>query len=143
METPMTEAAMNMRTLAIVLAAALWPAAAPAQPYAQSGGWQFDNFKDPALPWDIYRDSFIGIPPTRDPWSSAFDVLFYDQVYKSELSKKGNCYGMSLLSLMILKKGGHLGIVCRCRNIQATTWATLARPTPGSSVPSTSCTGTK
>jgi hypothetical protein len=100
---------LRPRILAIVLAAALCPEAAQAQPYAESGGWRFDNFPDLTLPWDIYRDSFIGIPPTRDPASSAFDALFYDQIYKSELSKEGNCYGMSLLSLMILKKGGHLG----------------------------------
>jgi hypothetical protein len=82
---------------------------AAAQPYAQSNGWQFDNFKDAVYPWDIYRDTFIGIPPTEDPWSSAFDVLFYDQVYKDKLSSNGNCFGLSLQSLLMLKKGGHLG----------------------------------
>jgi hypothetical protein len=100
---------LRPQMLALILATALCPAAAQAQPYAERNGWWFDNFPDAALPWDIYRESFIGIPPTRDPASSAFDVLFYDQVYKSELSKDGNCYGMSLLSLMIQKKGGHFG----------------------------------
>ena len=100
---------LRPRMLAIVLAVVLCPVAAQAQHYAERNGWRFDNFPDATLPWDIYRESFIGIPPTRDPASSAFDVLFYDQVYKSELSKEGNCYGMSLLSLMILKRGGHFG----------------------------------
>jgi len=84
-------------------------ALARAQHYAERNAWHFDNFKDPTYSWEIYRDSFTGIPPDYDPWSSAFDVLFYDQVYKDKLSANGNCYGMSLLSLMILKKGGHLG----------------------------------
>ena len=57
--------------------------------YAERSGWRFDNFPDATLPWDIYRESFIGIPPTRDPASSAFDVLFYDQVYKSETVEGG------------------------------------------------------
>jgi hypothetical protein len=84
-------------------------ALAHAQHYAERNGWHFNNFSDPTYAWEIYRDTFIGIPPSYDPWSSAFDVLFYDQVYKDKLSANGNCYGMSLLSLMIVKKGGHLG----------------------------------
>ena len=84
-------------------------APAAAQPYAKNSAWQFGNFVDATFPWDLYRDTFIGIPPAEDPWSSAFDVLFYEQVYKSKLSKDGNCFGMSLMSLMMLKNGGHLG----------------------------------
>jgi hypothetical protein len=97
------------RVLAIAVALALWPAAAPAQHYAERNGWHFDNFDTTELPWDIYRETFIGIPPTKDPFSSAFDVLFYDQVYKDKLSENGNCFGLSLMSLMMLKNGGHLG----------------------------------
>jgi hypothetical protein len=82
---------------------------APTQYYAEDKAWFIDNWKDPVLSWEIYRDSFIGIPPTYDPWSSAFDVLFYDQLYKSKLSESGNCFGMSLMSLMMLQKGGYLG----------------------------------
>lgn len=80
-----------------------------ADDYAAKNGWRFHNFSDPTFSWDIYRDTFIGIPPTEDPFSSAFDVLFYEQVYKSKLSADGNCFGMSLLNLMIQKNGGHLG----------------------------------
>ena len=93
---------------ALFLAAALGIPLA-AQPYAQSNGWYFDNFKDAVFPWDVYRDTFIGIPPAEDPVASPFDTLFYSNVYKSELSKEGNCFGMALQSLMMLKKGGHLG----------------------------------
>jgi hypothetical protein len=77
--------------------------------YASKNGWRFLNFSDSTFSWDLYRDTFIGIPPTEDPFSSAFDVLFYEQVYKSKLSADGNCFGMSLLNLMIQKNGGHLG----------------------------------
>jgi hypothetical protein len=92
---------------AVMLASS--PHGATAQHYADRNAWHFDNFKDAEYPWDIYRDTFIGIPPTKDPWSSAFDVLFYDQVYKNKLSENGNCFGLSLMSLMMLKNGGHLG----------------------------------
>lgn len=74
--------------------------------FVEQYGWRFTNFKDATLPWDVYRDTYIGIPPTL---SSGFDVLFYDNVYKTELAKSGNCYGLALLSLMIMKYGGHLG----------------------------------
>src|SRR5258708_17959433 len=77
--------------------------------YAATSAWQFKNLKDPTFSWDLYRDTFIGIPPNEDPLSSPFDVLFYENLYKSKLSESGNCYGMSLLSLMILQNGGHLG----------------------------------
>ncbi len=93
---------------AVFLLAFLLPAASPAQ-YPATNGWSFHNWDTKPLPWDTYRDTFIGIPPTEDPWSSAFDVLFYEQLYKEKLSKSGNCFGMSLMSLMMLKKGGHLG----------------------------------
>jgi hypothetical protein len=80
-----------------------------AQHYADQNAWRFVNFSDDTYSWEIYRDTFIGIPPTNDAWASAFDVLFYEQVYKDKLSPNGNCYGMSLMSLMMLKKGAHFG----------------------------------
>ena len=99
-----------MRKLPIfILMTALMAIHVGAQPYAQTSAWQFANFKDPSFPWDTYRDSFIGIPPTEDALSSAFDVLFYEQVYKSKLAKDGNCFGLALMSLLMLKNGGHMG----------------------------------
>ncbi len=83
--------------------------AAYADDYASINGWRFHNFTDSTFSWDIYRDTFIGIYPTEDAVASPFDVLFYEQVYKSKLSEHGNCFGMSLLNLMIQKNGGHLG----------------------------------
>jgi hypothetical protein len=100
---------MKSSTILCIAFIAAFPAAGAAQPYAKTNAWQFGNFDDPTFPWDLYRDTYIGIPPNEDPWSSAFDVLFYEQVYKSKLSKDGNCFGMSLMSLMMLKNGGHLG----------------------------------
>jgi hypothetical protein len=97
---------MNIKVAGLALAVA-FPALA--DDYASKNGWRFHNFKDPTFSWDIYRDTFIGIPPSEDPLSSAFDVIFYEQVYKSKLSADGNCFGMSLLDQMILKYGGHLG----------------------------------
>ena len=95
---------LKIATLAAVVA---FPALA--DDYASQNGWRFLNFQDPTFSWDIYRDTFIGIPSTEDALSSAFDVVFYQQVYKSKLSADGNCFGMSLLDQMILKYGGHLG----------------------------------
>jgi hypothetical protein len=100
---------MKTPTVVCILSTLCFAGVVRAQPYAQTSAWQFGNFKDASFPWDLYRDTFIGIPPTEDPWSSAFDVLFYEQVYKSKLSNDGNCFGMSLMSLMMLKNGGHLG----------------------------------
>jgi hypothetical protein len=87
----------------------LCPAASPAQYSVATDGWSFHNWNTKPMPWDVYRDTFIGIPPTEDALSSAFDVLFYEQLYKEKLSENGNCFGMSLMSLMMLKNGGHLG----------------------------------
>jgi len=101
-----------MRRIALVvlvLALLLIARASFAQYSVATDSWSFRNFNTKPLPWDVYRDTFIGIPPTDDAVASPFDALFYDQLYKEKLSKSGNCYGMSLLSLMMMKKGGHLG----------------------------------
>jgi hypothetical protein len=81
-----------------------------------NSSWSFNNFAlPPTLPWTTYQQTFIGIPPTEDPTSNAFDVLFYEQVYKTlaggpgGTSNGGNCYGMSLMSLLMIRDGGHLG----------------------------------
>jgi hypothetical protein len=90
---------------------------ASAQHYVADNAWFFRNFGTPELSWETYRDTFIGIPPTRNHASAGFDLLFYDYVYKTELSPPGNCYGMALMSLLILKKGGHLGYLCSLRSV--------------------------
>jgi hypothetical protein len=88
---------------------ALFASSSRCDDYAKDNGWWFKNFKDPTLSWDIYRDTFIGIPPTENAVASLFDTLFYNQICKTELAKTGNCYGLSLLSVMIRKNGGHMG----------------------------------
>jgi hypothetical protein len=98
-----------MALVIAVLAPLLLTRASLAQYSVERDTWSFRNFNTKPMPWDVYRDTYIGIPPTEDPWSSAFDVLFYEQLYKEKLSKSGNCYGLSLQSLMMLKNGGHLG----------------------------------
>jgi hypothetical protein len=104
--------------LASVALAILLATPAYTDDYALKNGWRFLNFSecpsctppiDNTLSWAVYRDAMIGIPPAEDPWSSAFDVLFYEQLFKSQLSKDGNCFGMSLLNLMIQRNGGHMG----------------------------------
>ncbi len=80
--------------------------AATAQP-AKEYGFAFDNFSDPEFSWEIYRSSFYGIP--ESPVSGAFDALFYEAAFKSAISKSGNCYGISLLALLMNRDGGHMG----------------------------------
>jgi hypothetical protein len=112
-----------------------------ADDYASNNGWRFLNFNDPTFSWDIYRDTFIGIPPSEDPVSRAFDVIFYEQVYKSKLSADGNCFGMSLLNQMILKYGGHLGYCAPVTQYSGDPTSTAMGPTdPCCAGPSTSCT---
>ncbi len=68
--------------------------------------WAFDNFGDAELSWEIYRMSFIGIPPDPDPISATFDYIFYEAVYKDQLAGPGNCYGMSVMALLMLEHWG-------------------------------------
>jgi len=99
----------NLMGITSALVVALSAVASRGDDYAKDNGWWFRNFKDPTLSWDIYRDTFIGIPPTESAAASLFDALFYTKICKTELAKTGNCYGMSLLSVMIRKRGGHMG----------------------------------
>ncbi len=87
-----------------------------AQHYAAEYGWYFLNFPTPGLSWEIYKNTFIGIPPTHDSAASAIETLFYDEVYKPGIGNHGDCYGMSLLGLLIEQKGGYLGF---CQPIPA------------------------
>lgn len=65
--------------------------------------WQFHNFKDPELGWDLYRRSFFGVP--SDPVSAPFDALYYDMAYKT-IADGGNCYGMCVLILKLFLRQG-------------------------------------
>jgi hypothetical protein len=81
-------------------------------------GWGFRNFGDSLFAWDIYSHSFFGVPlDSNGTWLTApFDKLFYDQAFRTKLPNPGNtangignCYGLSLLSLMMNKFGGYYG----------------------------------
>lgn len=103
---------MTVRPLVVpVLLAALLLAPAPgrAQFNPQTDAWRFGN-SSPTFDWDLFRESYIGVGPVRDPVAYPFDVLLYDQVYMGYLSGQGVCYGMSVLSLLLAKHGGYLGV---------------------------------
>lgn len=97
--------AARLLLMLLVVTAAV-PAQIEAQP-AREFGFGFNNFGDPVLSWDIYRNSFYGIPEYES--ASAFDALFYEAVFKSTISAPGNCFGISLLSLVMNRDGGHMG----------------------------------
>ncbi|MEP7236162.1 MAG: hypothetical protein ABI778_12785, partial [Ignavibacteriota bacterium] len=83
-----------------------------AQGAPEKFGWSFVNFTTPVFNWDIYRNSMIGIPPDSSGVTAPFDLLFYDGAFKSALSAGGNCYGLSIMSLIMDKDGGQLGYCC-------------------------------
>lgn len=86
---------------------------------AEKYGWGFVNFGTPRFGWDIYRNSFYGIPvDSSTSWFTApFDKLFYDLAFETTLADPsgsggggaGNCFGLSILSLMINNYGGYKG----------------------------------
>ncbi len=85
---------------------------------AEKYGWGFRNFNDTVFSWDIYSHSFFGVPlDSNDAWlTSSFDKLFYKLAFRKTLPNPkddgvgiGNCYGVSLMSLMINRFGGFYG----------------------------------
>lgn len=84
---------------------------------AEKYGWGFRNFNDSLFTWDIYSHSYFGVPvDSEGTWASAtFDKLFYKLVFHTTLPNPdntqgiGNCYGISLMSLMVNKFGGYYG----------------------------------
>jgi hypothetical protein len=73
-------------------------------------GWNFYNFlmtTDSVQLWKIYSQSFLGVGNTYEA-ASLDDQLFFDLVIK-KYAGKANCFGLSLLSLLCYKEGGHLG----------------------------------
>lgn len=76
-------------------------------------GWKFTNYTTPVLWWDIYANSFFAIPPTDSSGLTApFDLLFYNLGFKTVLAANGNCYGLSLQAIVMMKDGGNLGYCC-------------------------------
>lgn len=70
--------------------------------YAKLNGWGFRNWKVDSLSWDMYEQVFIGVN-LKDPQ----DWAWYEFYCKN--ADGGQCFGMSLLSVVILKEEGHLG----------------------------------
>ena len=94
-----------------------------AQHPAEVYGWAFDNFEDDMFNWDIYCHSFFGVPAEEaSTWGTAtFDKLFFELAFETELPTTGggNCFGLSLLSLMMNKYGGYYGF-CAPPNFHVT-----------------------
>lgn len=105
---------------------------------AQRYGWGFRNFSDTVFTWDIYAHSFFGVP--LDPggtWMSAtFDKLFYELAFRKTLPNPnddgkgiGNCYGISLLSLMVNRFGGYYGYCAPTQSwLGDTSWSGTGGP---------------
>ena len=74
--------------------------------WVKDNTWYFDNFVKATLPWEIFRETFIGVAPQP---SGDFDLLFYETLYKHKLSETGLCFGMDVLAMKIMKYGGYLG----------------------------------
>jgi hypothetical protein len=81
-------------------------------------GFGFRNFVDSMFSWDIYSHSFFGVPldPTNTWATATFDRLFYELAFKTKLpdpagnhTGAGNCFGISLMSLMMNRFGGYYG----------------------------------
>ena len=75
-------------------------------------GWGFRNFKDTEYSWDLFSHTFFGVPLDPDGiWlTSTFDKLFYENAYRFALPQSnGNCFGLSLLSILMNKFGGYYG----------------------------------
>ncbi len=71
--------------------------------YARLNGWDFDNWSTGTATWDLFKRTFIGV---RD--DDLMDVAHWE-LYDPNVTGKGHCFGMCLLSLAILKEDGHMG----------------------------------
>jgi hypothetical protein len=69
--------------------------------------------------WDLYRQAYLGINPTRDCVEAPLDCLYYDESFKN-CAEGGNCGGISLLALALFKYGGYMGF-CSPANFYAGT----------------------
>jgi len=83
-------------------------------------GFAFQNFSDSFFTWDIYCHSYFGVPlDSTLTWATAtFDRAFYELAFKSMLpngggssngNSSGNCFGISIMSIMMNKFGGYYG----------------------------------
>jgi len=74
--------------------------------WVRDNTWFFDNFKDSNVSWNVFRESYIGVAPSR---SLDFDGIFFDELFTNTLYNPGNCYGIDVMAMLIMKNGGRLG----------------------------------
>jgi len=76
--------------------------------------WNFRNFymtTDSKKLWRLYSKAFLGIAAdSSDYRADEAQRVFYDQIIRGKFAGQHDCYGMSLLSLLCYKEGGHLGV---------------------------------
>lgn len=121
----MRQTALVLFLLGLGCAISQGPLQAQDTEFVEEHSWRFDNFQTfedlpwtGNLSWELYRDTFIGIPPTQSVASSGFDVAFYTAIFERELTEPGNCFGMILLSYLIQEKGHHLGLCAPVRQYE-------------------------
>jgi hypothetical protein len=86
-----------------------------AQDGPEKYGWGFRNFATATFSWDVFRNTMFGIPQDSSGLTAPFDLLFYDQCFKTKLaggSGGGNCFGLSLMAIIMNNDGGQLGYCC-------------------------------
>jgi hypothetical protein len=78
--------------------------------FVRKNTWYFDNFGKPAtsIPWSLFRETFIGIPPKYAD-ASPFDQLIFTEVYQKSLFPAGHCFGLDLMAAQLLRYGGYDG----------------------------------
>lgn len=78
-------------------------------------GWSFENWGEQGdfcigsceFSWDLYQQAYLGINQTQDCVVAPLDCAFYE-IFK-KCAEQGNCGGMSVLALAVLKYGGYMG----------------------------------
>lgn len=82
-----------------------------AQYQPEPDGWSFFNYlmtDDEDELWDLYSMAFLGVAENKSN-ATYDDELFFDLVIKN-YGGHASCFGMSLLSLICYREGGHLGV---------------------------------
>ena len=108
--------ARQLGTLLAIWLLACLPLSAGGHP-AEAYSFGFHNFDTSDLlpwsaspSWSLFRDTYLAIPPEPDPLKNLFEYEFYELLFKEKIGKSGNCYGISLLSVLLNKKGAHLSV---------------------------------
>ncbi|TDX01986.1 hypothetical protein [Dinghuibacter silviterrae] len=98
-----------MRTIltALALISAIALKAQPQDtPWLRENTWFFENFDTSNIPWSDFRQSFIGVAPSP---AGDFDQIFFNNLYTNTLYKSGLCFGMDVMSMLMMSDGGWAG----------------------------------